>query len=324
MHRNLHGLSQDSTGAAVALRRTSFFRLLTASGNIPADTALVAVASLEFIVSKPRAQWKGHLKLNEIVCQVALYSGATTAERTRFHTVNKATGNRVRREFVDEKTGKPVPREDQVKGYETDQGDFIILEQDEIDAAIPESDKTIRIESFIPCREVDTVYFDKPYYLAPVDQVSAEAFDLIRDGMKAKSVAALATAVLFRRARTLLVRPLGNGIVANTLNNDYEVRSAEDAFKDIPAHRIKKDMLDLAGHIIGTLSGEFDPAEFDDRYEAALAELVKAKIEGRSIKAPKKPKPGKVIDLMEALRQSAKAAEKAKPARKSVGKKRAA
>ncbi len=274
---------------------------------------------------KPRAQWKGHLKLDEITCQVALYSGASTAERTRFHTVNKDTGNRVKREFVDEKSGKPVGRDDQVKGYETDRGDYIILEQEEIDAAIPDSDKTIRIEAFVPCSEVDTVYFDKPYYLAPVDKVAEEAFDLLREGMTKKKVAALGSAVLFRRARKLMIRPYGNGIVANTLNFDYEVRSAKEAFDDIPAVKIKKDMLDLAGHIIGTMAGEFDPTEFDDRYDAALAELVRAKIEGRPIKAPKKPKPGKVVDLMEALRESARLAGKkpSKTSAKPTGKKAA-
>jgi len=276
-------------------------------------------------MAKPRAQWKGHLTLDEISCQVALYSGASAAERTRFHTVNKATGNRVKREFVDEKSGKPVPSEDQVKGYETDRGDYIVLEQEEIDAAIPQSDKTVRIEAFVPCQDVDTVYFDKPYYLAPVDDVAEEAFDLLREGMREKGVAALASAVLFRRARKLMLRPSGKGIVANTLNFDYEVRSAEEAFKDIPGRKVKKDMLDLAGHIIETMAGEFDPASFDDRYDAALAELVRAKIEGRPIKAPKKQKPGKVVDLMEALRQSAKMAEKpAAPAKRSGTRKKAA
>ncbi|MCO5160744.1 MAG: Ku protein [Mesorhizobium sp.] len=274
---------------------------------------------------KPRAQWKGHLKLDEISCQVALYSGASTADRTRFHTINKATGNRVKREFVDEKSGKPVARDDQVKGYETDRGDYVILEQEEIDAAVPQGDKTIRIEAFVPCREVDTVYFDKPYYLAPVDKAAEEAFDLLREGMAQKKVAALGSAVLFRRARKLMIRPYGKGIVANTLNFDYEVRSAEEAFDDIPAVKIKKDMLDLAGHIIGTMEGEFDPSTFDDRYDAALAELVRAKIEGRPVKAPRKPKPGKVVDLMDALRESAKLAGKkpSKPSAKSTGKKAA-
>lgn len=267
----------------------------------------------------PRAQWKGYLKVDEIGCAIALYSAASTAERTSFHTINRKTGNRVKRIFVDEKTEKPVDRDDQVKGYETDKGSYIILEPDEIAAVIPDSDKTLRVENFIPCNAVDTVYFDKPYYIAPADDASEDAFRLIRDGMRQKSVAALATAVLFRRVRHLMLRPHGHGIVANTLNFDYEVRSAEEAFADAPTPKVKKQMVELAGHIIETMRGEFDPAAVEDRYEAALAELVKAKIEGRPIKAPKRRKEGKVVDLMEALQKSAEMAgkTKAKPRAKS-------
>ncbi len=267
----------------------------------------------------PRAQWKGYLKVDEIGCAIALYSAASTAERTSFHTINRKTGNRVKRIFVDEKTEKPVDRDDQVKGYETDKG-YVILEPDEIAAVIPDSDKTLRVETFIPCNAVDTVYFDKPYYIAPADDASEDAFRLIRDGMRQKSVAALATAVLFRRVRHLLLRPHGDGIVANTLNFDYEVRSAEEAFAEAPTPKVKKQMVELAGHIIETMRGEFDPRAVEDRYEAALAELVKAKIEGRPIKAPKPRKEGKVVDLMEALQKSAEMAGKAKTTAKANSK----
>lgn len=258
----------------------------------------------------PRAQWKGHLRVDEISCAVALYTAASTAERTRFHMVNADTGNRLKREFVDEKSGKPVPRDEQVKGYETDENRYIILEQDEIDAVIPQSDKILTIDAFIACRDVDTVYFDKPYYLAPADEVAEDAFRLIRDGMRKNKVAALAQTVLFRRARALMVRPHGAGLVANTLNFDYQVRSAGKAFKNVASPRIKKEMLDLASHIIGTMSAEFDPSESEDRYEEAVAELVRAKIEGRKIKPVRQRKQEKVVDLMAALRESAKAAGK--------------
>ena len=271
----------------------------------------------------PRAQWKGYLKIDEISCAVALYTAASTSERTSFHTVNKATGNRVKRVFVDEKTMKPVDRENQVKGYENDKGSYIILEQEEIDAAVPESDKTLRVQAFIDCGDVDTVYFDKPYYIAPADDASEDAFRLIREGMRAKKTAALAVAVLFRRVRHLMLRPHGDGIVANTLNFDYEVRSAEEAFANTPRPKVKKEMMDLAAHIIDTMSGEFDPKSTEDRYEAAIAELVKAKLEGRPIKAPKKRKEGKVVDLMDALRMSAEQAEKGKPKAKARGRKAA-
>jgi DNA end-binding protein Ku len=137
----------------------------------------------------------------------------------------------------------------------------------------------------------------------------------MREGMRREKVAALARAVLFRRVRTVMLRPRGCGLMANTLNFDYEVLPAEKAFADIPPMKIKREMLDLAKHIIATKEGTFDPAAFDDRYDAALAELVKAKIEGREIRKPKRKAEGKVIDLMEALRESAAAAKKtAKPA----------
>ena len=258
----------------------------------------------------PRANWKGFLKVGELVCPVALYTAASTSERIAFHMLNRKTGHRLHREFVDSETGKVVEREDQVKGYEAGENDYIALDPEEIAAAVPESDKTLEIEAFIACGDIDDLYFDKPYYLTPSDRHGAEAFALIREGMKTKKVAALAETVLFRRVRTLLIRPEGRGLVATTLNYDYEVRSAEEAFSEIPAMKLKGEMLELAEHIIKTKSGRFDPKTFDDRYDAALAEVVKAKIEGRKIKPVKPKAEGKVIDLMEALRQSAGKQEK--------------
>ena len=265
-----------------------------------------------FVLAGPRANWKGFLKLDELTCHVALYTGVSTSERTVFHTINKATGNRVKREYIDEKTEKPVERDDQVKGYETDKGQLLVIEPDEIAAVMPQSDKLLSVESFIRCGEIDTVYFDKPYYLAPADEVAEKAFEVIRAGMEAKHVAALASAVLFRRVRTLLIRPHGAGMIANTLNYDYEVRSAEAAFENVPKSKASKDMLALAKHIIGTMKGEFDPKQYDDRYENALAELVRAKVEGRPMQPQPKRAEGKVVDLMSALRESAKIADKGK------------
>lgn len=259
-----------------------------------------------------RAIWKGDLSIGKLSCAIALYAAATSSARVSFHIVNRKTGNRVRREYVDEGTGKPVGREDQVKGYETAKDDYVILEPEEIAAAVPESDKRLTIEHFIACDEVDTTYFDKPYFVAPADEDAQEAFSLIREGLRDKKVAALARAVLFRRVRTVMLSPRGAGLMANTLNFDYEVQPAQKAFADLPETKIKGEMLDLARHIIATKAGEFNPASFDDRYDAALAELVKAKIEGRKITRPKRKAEGKIINLMEALRQSAAAADKVK------------
>jgi DNA end-binding protein Ku len=268
-----------------------------------------------------RANWKGHLKIGELSCPVALYTGASTAERISFHTLNRKTGNRVRREFVDPSTGKPVEREDQAKGYELDERNIVVLDQEEIDQAVPEAKKLLAVGAFIPCRDIDRLYFDKPYFLAPSGPLAQEAFAVIREAMAQMKVGALAHAVLFRRYRALMIRAQGPGLVAHTLHFDYEVRSVAAAFDEIPKLKLKKEMIDLAGHIIDTKEGSFDPSTFDDRYEAAVAELVKAKLEGRTIKRKKVPEPKKVVDLMEALRASV--GEQAKPASRTPRKRSA-
>lgn len=252
-----------------------------------------------------RATWKGYLKLGEVVSAVALYTAVSASERVSLNMVNKRTGHRLQRRFVDPQTGEEVEREAQVKGYEVGTDEYIVLDPDEIAAATPQGDETLSIDSFIPCGAVDDLYFDRPYYLRPADEVSAGSFAVIREGLRRRKVAALATGVLFRRPRSLLIRAYDSGIVATTLNYEYEVRSATEAFEDITEVRIEGEMLDLARHIIDTKAGTFRPETFVDRYDAALAELVRAKIEGRAMKPPKEPARGKVVDLMEALRRSA-------------------
>ncbi|MEY9199291.1 DNA end-binding protein Ku [Sinorhizobium fredii] len=263
-----------------------------------------------------RAQWKGYLKFGEVTAPVALYTATSTSERISFHTVNRATGNRVRREFVDSVSGKTVEKEDQVKGYEVDDDRYVVLEPEEVAAAVPERDKTLRVQAFIACDDIDKVYFDRPYYLTP-DKLGTEAYALLREGMHKQEVAAIAQTVLFRRMRTVLVRPHDKGLIATTLNFDYEVRSAKEAFKGIPEIKIEGEMLDLAKHIIGMKKGSFSADEFDDRYEAALAELVKAKLEGKTIPKAAPPKVSKPNELLEALRQSAGLKAAAEPKRRA-------
>ncbi|PCK79542.1 Ku protein [Rhizobium sophoriradicis] len=269
-----------------------------------------------------RASWKGHLKVGDLACAVGLYTAISSSDRVSFNIINRRTGHRVERQFVDSETGKPVERDDQVKGYQMENGDYIVIEGDEIAEIMPESDKVLNVKAFIAYNDIDKLYFDRPYYLAPVDEHDEEALSLIVRGMRDGKVAALAEAVLFKRNRTLLIRPHDSHIVATMLNFDYEVRSADTVFKDIPDIKFDKEMLELAGHIIETKHGSFDPSAYEDRYEAALVELVKAKIEGRE---PPKKKPAserKVVDLMEALRESAKMTGKG-AAKKTPAKKRA-
>ncbi|SDH79861.1 Ku protein [Bosea robiniae] len=265
-----------------------------------------------------RAQWKGFIKFGEVSCGVGLYTAASTSERIAFHTLNNPTGNRVNRIFVDSETGKPVEREEQTKGFEIENGQYVMIDPEEVAATVPESDKTLTIDTFIPCSDVDDVYFDKPYYLVPTDRVSSDAFTALRDAMAKSKVAAIAQTVLFRRVRTVLIRAHGKGLIATTLQYDYEVRSSEKAFEEMPRLRIKGEMLDLAKHIIATKKEAFDPAEFDDRYEAALAELVKAKIEGRAAPKRKEIEVSKPDDLLAALRESAKAMAEASGSRSAA------
>ncbi len=253
----------------------------------------------------PRAIWKGYLKVGELVCPIALHTAVSASERVSLHMLNRKTGNRLHRQFVDSETGKEVERDDQVKGYENSPNDYVVLDQAEITAAVPQGDKTLSVESFIPCDQIDDLYFDKPYYLVPSGPGADQAYAILREGLQKKKVAALASAILFRRVRILLIRAFDQGLIATTLNFDYEVRSAKEAFENIPSPKIKKEMLDLARHIIETKKGHFDPSKFEDQYEAALVDLVQAKMEGRKIKTPKPPASGNVVSLIDALKRSA-------------------
>ncbi|NGP17627.1 non-homologous end joining protein Ku [Devosia aurantiaca] len=252
-----------------------------------------------------RAVWSGVIKIAEITCPVKMYTAATTSDRISLNLVNRETGNRLKRIYVDEKTDKPVEREDQVKGYETSAGHYVVLEPEEIAAAVPDSDKVLKVDNFITCSEIETTFFDKPYYLLPTSDASAEAFVLVREALRKGKAAAIAHTVLFRRLRPVLIRAHKKGLIATTLNFDYEVRSSKQVFKDIPKLKIDQEMLELAEHILTTKAGKFDPEKFEDRYEEALAELVKAKIEGRKVVPLKRPEPTKKNDLLEALRMSA-------------------
>lgn len=256
-----------------------------------------------------RASWRGHLTFADFNCEIGLYSALTSAEKIAFNIVNRKTGHRVERQYVDSDTGEAVLRDDQVKGYELDNGDHIVIEGDEIAKLMPESDKVIRVSHFLPCDEIDKLYFDKSYYLAPGGEGGEEALTLLARAMDDENVAALAEAVLFRRNRVLLIRPSGKALVATTLNFSYEVRSQTSVFKSIPDIEFDEEMLELAGHIIEKRAGTFDPADYSDRYNDALAELVKAKIEGREIAKQPSRREDNIIDLKEALRRSAGAGD---------------
>ncbi|MEO8683973.1 MAG: Ku protein [Devosia sp.] len=252
-----------------------------------------------------RAIWSGVIKIAEVICPVKMYTAANTSERIALHMVNRKTGNRLHRVYVDEKTDKPVASEDQVKGYETHDGSYVVLEPDEIAAAVPNSDKSLTVDTFIACGNIDPTYFDRPYYLLPASDATEDSFVLIREALRNRKAAAIAHTVLFRRLRPVLIRAHRKGLIATTLNFDYEMRSSTDAFADLAKRKIDPEMLELAQHILKTKVGKFEPETFEDRYEEALADLVRAKIEGRKVVPLRRPEPTKPNDLLEALRLSA-------------------
>jgi len=254
----------------------------------------------------PRPAWKGYLKLSLVSCAVAMYTATSTSSRIRLHVINRETGNRIRNQAIDAETGDVVENESKVKGYEVDDGRYVLLEEDELDEVALESTHTIDIESFVERSEVDEIYLDESFYLVPNDEVAYEAFAVIREAMKKKDMVGLGRVVTHRRERLMMLRPRGRGIVATALRYKPEVRNEDSYFKEIAATRVPNDMLQLAEHILEQKKGHFDPEEFEDRYEDALKKLIKAKQAGKEPPAAPAPKPSNVINLMDALRRSAK------------------
>jgi DNA end-binding protein Ku len=270
----------------------------------------------------PRPNWKGYLKLSLVSCSVALYSATTTNDRIRFNIINQKTGNRVKYNVVDAETGDPVETEDRIKGYEIEKGNYILVNDEELDEVALESTHTIDIDSFIPRDEVDELYMDESYYIVPNDKVAYEAFGVIRDAMKKENLVGLARVVLYRRERLLMLQPRGNGLMGTGLRYKAEVRAEDKYFDEIPSVKVPPDMLELAVHILKSKQAHFDPTQFEDRYEHALVQLIKAKAAGKAPPKAAEPPPSNVVNLMDALRRSVQAEQKggreAKPARSSA------
>jgi len=255
----------------------------------------------------PRAYWKGSLKLSLVTCPVALYPASTSVEKTRFHMINRETGNRLRQRMIDEETGDVVESDQKARGYEIAKGKYVEIEKDELDAVQIESNHTIDIDSFVPKDEIDQRYLNHPYYLVPDGKAGVDAFAVIRDAMKDQDRVALARIVLTNREHVMAIEPFGKGLLGTTLRYPYELRDAEDYFEPIKSPRISKDMIELATHILDTKAAHFDPSKFKDEYENALKKLVRRKASGKPIKAAEpEEKPSNVVSLMDALRQSVK------------------
>ena len=265
-----------------------------------------------------RAYWKGSLKLSLVSCPVLLYPATTASDKTRFHMINRETGNRLKQQMVDAETGDVVEGEDKARGYELKKGEYVEIEKEELEAVQIESNHTIDIDSFVPKEEIDERYLNHPYYIVPDGKAGLDAFAVIRDAMKNKDRVALARIVLTNREHIIAIEPLGKGLLGITLRYPYELRDEDEYFDDIKSPKISKDMIDLASHILDTKAAHFDPSKFKDDYETALKTLVKRKAASKPVKAVEpEERPSNVINLMDALQQSLKGRASAK--RRSPG-----
>ncbi len=253
----------------------------------------------------PRALWKGYLKLSLVSCAIAMFTASTATERIRFNMVNRKTGNRLKQQYVDSITGELVEPEDRARGYQVAKNEYVLIEDEELDAIEIESTHTVTVDRFVPRMDVDELWLDKPYYVAPDDRVALEAFSVIRNAMRESNMVGLARVVLHRREHMIMLEPRGNGMLATTLHYPYEVRSDEAVFGDIQPVELDAETLDLAKTIIQSKRGKFEPHEFEDRYERALEQLVRSKQHGERPQFPEAPPPpSNVVNLMDALRRS--------------------
>ena len=261
-----------------------------------------------------RAFWKGYLKLSLVSCPIALYTGTSATERVSFRQINKKTGHRLRQQLVDEVTREPVEGEHKGRGYECAKNTYIPVDDDELDALAVDSTYTIEIDSFVPRQQIDQRYLDNPYYITPDGQVGHEAFAVIREAMRGKSLVALGRVVLSKRERVIMLEPWDKGLIGTTLRYPYELRDAKDYFDVIPEVLLEPEMLKLAEQILKSKATDFDPSQFADRYEEAVIEMLKKKQAGIAVSRERtSPRPLNVVNIMDALHQSI-AQEKAEPA----------
>jgi DNA end-binding protein Ku len=253
----------------------------------------------------PRPVWKGYLRLSLVSCAVELSNATDHSEKVSFRTLNRKTGNTVRRQYIDGVSGKPVADADEVKGYEIGKDAYLLIEEGEIDAVQIESSHMLNIESFVDRASIAQIYFDTPYYLAPADKVSQEAFAVLREAMMRKKMAGIARSVLYRRERPVMIEPFDKGLLLTTLRYDNNVRKPDDAFGDLAKVKIDAEMISLASHIIDQKKAKFDPSKFEDRYENALLDLIHAKQAGRKPPTARSAeKPANVVNLFDALKKS--------------------
>ena len=293
-----------------------------------------------------RPIWRGQIRLALVSIPVELYPATKSGASIAFHQVHEPSGKRIRYEKVVPGIG-PVDRDEIMKGYEVSKGQYILLDPEEIEKVKLESRKTIDLVQFVDIGDIDAMYFEKPYYVVPADDLAEDAFVVIRDALRKTRKVGIGQLAMRGQEYVVALKPCGKGLLLETLRYADEVHKANSYFREIGASKPDKDMLELAEMLIEKKTGEFDASEFHNRYIDALKDLIKEKQRSKGEKiiqdpdADKPPPKGSnVIDLMAALKKSlesggaeagrkpAKAKPKAKPAarrtRSAPAKKKAA
>lgn len=256
-----------------------------------------------------RPYWKGYLKLSLVTCPVQMMPATSESEKVRFHTLNRETHNRVVSHYVDAVTGKEVKDDDEVKGYQRGENDYIILEDEELENVALESTRTIDIDVFCQRDSIEWIWLDTPYYLSPNDPVGEEAFSVIRDAMAAEDMVGIARLVISRRERAVMLEPRGKGIVLWTLRYGDEVRDEEAYFEAIDGAKSDSEMMPLIQQFIKKQTRHWDSKLVSDPVQDKLLEIIEAN--RKKTKRPAKAKgadpkatPNNVINIMDALRKS--------------------
>jgi DNA end-binding protein Ku len=256
-----------------------------------------------------RGFWKGYLKLSLVTCPVAMTPAISESERVRFHTLNRATGNRVVSRYVDAETGKPVDEKDEVRGYPRGEDDYVLLEDEEIESVALESTRTIDIGTFVAADSIGWIWYDRPHFLIPDDKVGEEAFCVIRDAMASSGTVGISRLVLYRRERAVLLEPHEKGIVLWTLRYGDEVRPSDDYFAAIETEKPDAELMGLVTKLIDARTRKWSADLAHDPVQDRLLDIIASKKRKGGRRAPPEPEPeappaGNVVNIMDALRRS--------------------
>lgn len=267
-----------------------------------------------------RSSWKGYLRVSLVSCPVRLYPASSGADRISFHNLVPETHTRINMVAIDPTTGQQVPRDQLVKGYEFEKGRYVIVSDEELDQIQIESNRVIDVAQFVDDADVDPLYLDSPYWLSPDGKMAQETFRVLVEGMRREKKAGIGRLVLSSRERPVLLSPRGKGLMIRTLRAPEEVRREDAYFEDIEEGPLDASAVQLAQQIVTQKSADFDPKLFTDHYQAALSELIKAKIKGEKFVTTEVAAPAPVVDLMAALKKSLetiKPPASSKPSRES-------